>query len=147
MTSVRGAVGVLAAALLGGCIHDDRPQRDRGAAGLIENTQTIKAPEKDRCAGTRGSGAGKRCEEARYLAEIYVRKLDVGTDVCLEGGFGDEPGGACLARGGVVDTRTNEVLLEIRGAKPDSRWFKKEQNQYWFEEGALVDLYLADHGY
>ena len=93
------------------------------------------------------TGAGKRCDEAKYLAEIYVRKLDVGTDVCLEGGFGDEPGGACLARGGVVDTRTNEVLLEVRGAKPDSRWFKKEQNQYWFEEGALVDLYLADHGY
>ena len=136
------------AALLGcSCLHDDRAQRDRGAGGLVENTQTIKAPLKGRCSGLKGSGAGKRCDEAKYLGEIYVRKLDVGTDVCLEGGFGDEPGGACLARAAVVDTRTNEVLVEIRGAKPDSRWFAKEQNQYWFEEGALVELYLADHGY
>lgn len=144
---MRRGLGVLSAMVLGGCLHDERPQRDRGAAGLVENTQTIAAPLKDRCAAKVGSGAGKRCDEAKYLGEIYVRKLDVGTDVCLEGGFGDEPTGACLARGGVSDTRTNEVLIEIRGAKPDSRWFKKEQNQYWFEEGALVDLYLADHGY
>ena len=135
--------GLLCAIALAGCIHDERPQRDRGAAGILENTQTIKAPDKDRCEKT----GSKRCHEAKYLGEIYVRGLSVGNDVCLEGGFGDEPGGACLARGGVSDTRPNEVLLEVRGAKPDSRWFKKEQNQYWFEEGALVDLYLADHGY
>ncbi len=130
-----------------GCIKDTRAQRDRGAASLIENVETIKAPLKHRCAALGQGGAGKRCEEAKYLAEIYVRKLDVGTDVCLEGGFGDEPGGACLCRAQVADTRTGEVLLEVREAKPDSRWFHKEQNQYWFEEGALVDLYLNDHGY
>ena len=130
-----------------GCIRDTRPQRDRGAAGLIENTETIKGPLKHRCAGLGNGAASKRCEEARYLGQIYVRKLDVGTDVCLEGGFGDEPGGACLARAQVADSRPGEVLLEVRGAKPDSRWFHKDQNQYWFEETALVDLYLADHGY
>lgn len=130
-----------------GCIRDTRPQRDRGAGGLSENTQTIKGPLKHRCEGLAKTGAGKRCDEAKYLGEIYVRKLDVGTDVCLEGGFGDEPGGTCLARAQVADTRTGEVLLEVRGAKPDSRWFHKDQNQFWFEETALVDLYLADHGY
>jgi hypothetical protein len=130
-----------------GCIRDTRPQRDRGAAGIVENTEVIKAPLKERCAGLGKGAAAKRCEEAKYLGEIYVRKLDVGTDVCIEGGFGDEPGGACLARAQVSDTRPNEVLLEVRGAKPDSRWFHKELNQFWFEEGALVDLYLADHGY
>ena len=130
-----------------GCIKDNRPQRDRGAAGIMENTEIIRGPAKHRCSGLGKGGAGKRCEEAKYLAEIYVRKLDVGTDVCLEGGFGDEPGGACLARASVADARPGEVLLEVRGAKPDSRWFHKEQNQFWFEEAALVDLYLADHGY
>ncbi len=130
-----------------GCIRDNRVQRDRGAAGLMENTEVIRAPLKHRCAALGKGGAGKRCEEAKYLGEIYVRKLDVGTDVCLEGGFGDEPGGSCLARAQVADARPGEVLLEVRGAKPDSRWFHKEQNQFWFEEAALVDLYLADHGY
>lgn len=141
----QAALVVLLASL--GCIRDTRASRDRGAAGLVENVETIRGPLKSRCAALGSSGAGKRCEEARYLAQLYVRKLDVGTDVCLEGGFGDEPGGACLARAQVADTRTNEVLLEVRGAKPDSRWFSREQNQFWFEESALVDLYLADHGY
>ena len=81
------------------------------------------------------------------LPSLNTRLQAPGTDVCLEGGFGDEPGGACLCRAQVADTRTGEVLLEVREAKPDSRWFHKEQNQYWFEEGALVDLYLNDHGY
>lgn len=130
-----------------GCIRDTRVQRDRGGDGLMENTEIIKGPLKHRCVALGKGGAGKRCEEARYLGEIYVRKLDVGTDVCLEGGFGDEPNGACLARAQVADSRPGEVLLEVRGAKPDSRWFHKDQNQYWFEEAALVDLYLADHGY
>ncbi len=137
---------VLAISCLG-CIRDTRPQRDRGAAGLIENTETIKGPLKHRCESLGKGQASKRCEEAKYLAEIYVRKLDVGTDVCLEGGFGDEVTGACLSRAQVADVRPNEVLLEVRGAKPDSRWFHRDQNQYWFEEAALVDLYLADHGY
>jgi hypothetical protein len=39
------------------------------------------------------------------------------------------------------------VLLEVRQAKPESKWFQNEQHQFWFEEGALLDLYLADHGY
>ncbi len=137
---------VLGACALG-CIHDTRAQRDRGAGGLMENTEVVHGPPKHRCSALGKGGAGKRCEEARYLGEIYVRKLDVGTDVCLEGGFGDEPGGACLARAQVGDTRPGQVLLDVRGAKPDSSWFGKEQNQIWFEETALVDLYLADHGY
>ena len=143
---MRVALAVLCLASTG-CLRDTRPQRDRGAAGISENTETIKGPLKHRCASLGQTGAGKRCDEAKYLGEIYVRKLDVGTDVCLEGGFGDEPNGACLARAQVADTRTGEVLLEVRGAKPDSRWFHKDQNQFWFEESALVDLYLADHGY
>lgn len=130
-----------------GCIKDTRTPRDRGAAGLFENIETVHGPLKSRCDALGKGGAGKRCEEARYLGENYVRQLDVGRDVCLEGGFGDEPGGACLARAQVSDSRPGEVLLEVRGAKPDSRWFHKEQHQFWFEETALVDLYLADRGY
>ena len=46
-----------------------------------------------------------------------------------------------------ADVATGMVLLEVREAKPDSRWFHRESNQFWFEEGALVDLYLQEHGY
>jgi hypothetical protein len=78
-----------------------------------------------------------------------VRKLSTGDQVCIQGGFGDSdtPGAACLARAAVVDAQRDGLLLEVRDAKPDSKWFNKIQNEFWFEEGALVDLYLADHGY
>jgi hypothetical protein len=128
------------------CLTDSRASRDRGAGGF-DNVPTIPAPEKKRC-DQYGKGAARgRCDEAKYLAENYVKNLSPGDGVCLEGGFGEEPGGACLARASVADTATGKLLIELRQARPDSRWVQKESNQYWFEEGALVDLYLAEHGY
>lgn len=122
--------------------------RDRGASDMVGRAQLYKAPTESRCAKFKPGGApAQQCAEAKYLGEIYVRKLSSGDEVCIEGGFGDSPGGACLARAAVVDTATNRVLLEVRQARPESKWFNQEQHQYWFEEGALVDLYIADHGY
>ena len=57
----------------------------------------------------------------------------------------DEPGGACLARASVADVSVGKVLVELRDARPNSRWASKESNQFWFEEGALIDLYLAEN--
>jgi hypothetical protein len=130
------------------CITDTRVSRDRGAGGFFENVPLVEAPAKKRCEtyGPKGTGRG-RCDEAKYLAEIYVKKLSTGDMICLEGGFGDEPGAGCQARAAIADTATGKVLVEMKDARPDSRWFQKETNQYWFEEGALVDLYLAEHGY
>lgn len=132
---------------MAGCLSDNRASRDRGAAGLFENTETVHAPLQSRCKKLGSGAAGKRCDEAKYLAEIYVRKLSSGDQVCLDGGFGDEPGGACRARASVQDVAPQGLLLELRNPKPDSKWFNKDANQIWFEEGALVDLYLQDHGY
>jgi hypothetical protein len=131
---------------LAGCA--ERASRQRGATGLLENVPVYPAPAATRCAKfKKGGAAGNACEEARYLGQIFVHKLSSGDEVCLEGGFGDRPTAACLARAAVVDTGTDKVMLEVREAKPDSRWFQKESNEFWFEEGALVDLYLVDHGY
>ena len=122
--------------------------RERGGSGLIGGAEVYRAPETERCAQFKAGGArSQQCNEAKYLGTEYVRRLSTGDEVCLEGGFGDVAGGACLARAAVVDTATNRVLLEIRQARPDSKWYSHEQTQYWFEEGALVDLYVADHGY
>lgn len=123
-------------------------QRDRGSAGLFERATTVAAPQADRCQRfKRTSNAGKACDEALYLAQVFVKKLSTGDQVCLDGEFGERVTGACLARAAVADTASDKVLLEVREAKPDSAWFGKEQTQLWFEEGALVDLYLKDHGY
>lgn len=134
-------------ACLTACLTDSRASRDRGAAGLFENVALVEAPKAKRC-DKYGKGAARgRCDEAKYLAEVYVRKLSTGDMVCLEGGFGEEPGGGCLARAAIADTATGKLLVELKEARPNSRWASKESNQYWFEEGALVDLYLVENGY
>lgn len=111
------------------------------------NAPTYESPEVDRCAGHGQSAARPGCDDARYLATEYTRRLSVGDEICIEGGYGAEPGPACKARAAVVDTGTNRVKLEIRGTRPDSKWFNAEMRHAWFEEGALVDLYLAERGY
>lgn len=129
------------------CITDTRASRDRGAGGLFENVPLVATPEKQRCEQYGKGAARGRCDEAKCLAEVYLKKLSTGDMVCLEGGFGEDPGAACLARAAVADTATGKLLLELKDARPDSRWAQKESNQYWFEDGALIDLYLAENGY
>ena len=127
-----------------GCIST----RDRGVEDWSHRAASYPAPKEQRCAKYKAGGApAANCAESKYLAEIYVRRLASGDEICLEGGFGDEPTGACLSRAAIVDTATNRVLVEIRQSKPESKWFSHEQSQFWFEEGALVDLYIAEHGY
>jgi hypothetical protein len=114
---------------------------------LTGTVPLIKAPAKDRCKSLGKSGTRPGCDDARYLGTLYTRRLSVGDEVCLESGYGDEVGPACKARAAVIDTATDRVKLEIRNAKPDSRWFNSEGRHAWYEEGALVDLYLAERGY
>jgi len=107
----------------------------------------VRAPRIDRCVQHGSSSVRGNCDEARYLGTEYTRRLSVGDEVCLEGGYGDEPGSTCLARAAVIDTAPNQVKLEVRTARPDSRWYNAEMRHAWYEEGALVDLYLAERGY
>jgi hypothetical protein len=132
-------------ALVGCSAATNRATRDRGHG--IDNVPTYEAPPKDRCQGMGDGSLKARCDEAKFLAQGYVKKLAVGDEVCLEGGFGEPPAAACMARARVEDVHSERVLLDMKNARPDSRWFGKESHQFWFAEGALVDLYLAEHGY
>lgn len=114
---------------------------------LYATIPVIKAPEKNRCVTHGKSSVRASCDEALYLGTEYTRRLSVGDEVCLEGGYGEEVGSACKARAAIIDTAPNQVKLEVRGAKPDSRWFNAEMRHAWYEEGALVDLYLSERGY
>ncbi|MEW5737543.1 MAG: hypothetical protein AB1938_01390 [Myxococcota bacterium] len=149
MTELKRLVVVLVGGMVvSACVTEERSTRVRGASGFMENVPEYPAPAVDRCAKfKKGGGPAAACEEARFLGENYVRRLSPGDQVCLEGGFGEAPTRACLSRGAVVDVATNRILIEVREARPDSKWFRKEQSQFWFQEGALVDLYLADAGY
>jgi hypothetical protein len=134
-------------ALSAACLHDERPATERGAANLFENTETIPAPTTDRCETHKRSSLRQPCDDAKYLAQKYVRAMSVGDQVCLEGGFGDPPAAACLARANVGDATSTRILLHVVDTQPSSRWYKYVGTEVWFMEGALVDLYLAERGY
>lgn len=133
---------------LTGCaaIGTQRDPRDEDPL-FGSNVPVVPAPKQNRCAAHGKSSLRSSCEDALYLGTEYTRRLSVGDEVCIEDGYGDEPGPACKARAAVIDTGTNRVKLEIRGTKPDSRFFNSEMRHAWYEEGALVDLYLAERGY
>ncbi|RKH68246.1 hypothetical protein [Corallococcus aberystwythensis] len=140
--------GLLALVTVAGCKSVGPYQRDpNDEDALSSNVPVIRSPAQDRCAALGKASVRGGCDDALYLASEYTRRLSVGDEVCLEGGFGEEPGAACKARAAVIDTGTNRVKLEVRSARPDSRWFKSEMRHAWYEEGALVDLYLAERGY
>lgn len=141
------AVGAMVLAATGCALRNNAPSRERSGASLFERAPEIAGPVQDRCEKLKGTGAEAGCSDAKYLAQTYVRRLSQTDEICLEGGFGEEPGGSCLARAFVADAGTGKVLVEIRAAKPESRWFNHMQHQLWFTEAALVDLYLAERGY
>lgn len=148
-TSLRPGTLALVSLLVAsaGCFRDNRVQRDDKNANPFSEVPKVLAPATDRCAQHGKSSARASCDEARYLGQNYVRALSVGDEVCLEGGFGESAGGACLARAAVADAGSGELLIEVRDAQPTSRWHNHVMNQVWYEEGALVDLYLAERGY
>lgn len=140
------AAAVLAT-VAAGCVKQGRGQTARGAAGIFENTEEVKAPLQNRCEKLGKSSVRGSCDEALYLGQRYVRGLHAGDSVCLEQVFGEEPGGACLARARVADVGNEQLLIDIKDAQPNSRWYSRVSSEIWFDEGALVDLYLGERGY
>ncbi len=141
-------LGALLLLAVAGCVRDTRPPQERGASGTFSRVQEIQGPQVDRCQkGLESGGSKPGCRDAKYLAQMYVRGLGTTDEVCLEGGFGQPDPPTCLARAFVADAAVGKLLLEIRAAQPQSRWYNQVQHQLWFTETALIDLYLAERGY
>lgn len=121
--------------------------RDRGAGSMFSGAPEVPAPLVDRCEQYRTTTREPFCRDARYLGEAWARSLSPGDQVCMEGGVGEEVSSSCAARASVADVGTNRVLIEIRSARPDSRFVNDVQKQAWYAEGALVDLFLAEQGW
>ncbi len=121
--------------------------RDRGAGTFFSGAPEIRGPEVDRCERYRKTTRDQFCQDAKYLGQSWARSLSPGDEVCLEGGVGEEVGASCSARASVADVGTNRVLIEIRSARPDSRFVDDVQKQAWYAEDALVDLFLAEQGW
>jgi hypothetical protein len=133
--------------LFAACQSDQRATRERGALNVWDGPPIIKSPQIPRCRQKPSGAPRKNCEEAEFLAVTFVRRLAALDPLCVQGGIKAPPTSACQTRANVVDVGNNKLLVEILEARADSKWFQKEGSQFWFEEGALVDLILEEDGY
>ena len=107
----------------------------------------IEKPETDRCLKYKSDPSlADPCKKARIEAVRFVQSLDTNTEVCLENTFG-EPMLDCYARGVVMDPTPHATVISVTTV--DTARAKNFRNiEYvWFDNEALVDLYLAEHGY
>jgi len=112
------------------------------------DSSSIKAPKKDRCESYKSAATTySQCEQFKTEAVEYLRKLSTSDTVCLEEGFGEEPGPNCKARGTIVDGDERGYLIRLNDPTSDSKWKDYQDKRVYFENGALVDIYLRERGY
>jgi hypothetical protein len=130
---------------LAGCSHIANAFIDTsGKAG--RSVEWVEAPKVDRCRALKDPDRRADCEDKRQNALVFVRKLAVDDQVCLEGNsLLDGVTHFCKVRAFVADASPRNVKLEIRDAPPTSRY--RPMEDYWFAEEALADLYLKSLGF
>lgn len=110
--------------------------------------ETVPAPKADRCDKFKGADSMfHRCEEFKQQATNYLHGLNTGDTVCMEGGFGEEMSDKCKARAQVVDADNHGLLVQMREPQLDSHWKNYDGKRIFFENGALIDLYLKESGF
>ena len=75
------------------------------------------------------------------------RSLSVGDTVCMENTLGEEMTAECKARGVIVDGDAHGFLIEFRDPSTTSKWKDEQGKRVYFENGALIDIYLRERGY
>ncbi|MBS2032039.1 MAG: hypothetical protein JST54_29340 [Deltaproteobacteria bacterium] len=139
------AVGLLAFALLG-C-----PSHEHNGAFMHQidvDSTSVKAPKQDRCEAYKSAATTySQCQQFKSDAVTYLRKLSPNDSVCLEEGFGEEPGPTCKARGTIVDADEHGMLIRVNDPMLQSKWKDYQDKRVYFENGALIDLYLRERGY
>lgn len=108
--------------------------------------EAIHGPPVDRC--THAPVAERdRCDQMKADARKYIAGLNVNDNVCLEGGFGDDPGPSCKARGRIADGNNQGFLFTVYDPASGSHWQSYADRKVWVDNEALVDQYLVDRGY
>ncbi len=133
------ALGLAGCNALAGAFVDTSGKAGRGVP-------RVEAPKSDRCRAQADSDRRADCQEKRDSALVFVRRLGVGDQVCLEGNpLLDGVTHRCQVRASVADAAPGGVKLEVRDAPPASRY--RPMDDYWFAEDALADLYLKSLGF
>ncbi len=105
------------------------------------------APELgDRCARTADLMAQKGCERARDKAHAQLRALSQGDQLCLEPIL-DADMANCRARARIEEQDPTAMELHFVEVDPNSSWAPKSSRTLWYENTALIDLYLQEKGF
>jgi hypothetical protein len=114
----------------------------------VDDRRVVAAPKVDRCEAFKGAATTfAQCQDFKQQAVNYLHKLSTGDAMCVENGFGEEPREGCKARAFIIDADNHGFTTEIRYPALDSKWKDANQQKIYFENGALVDLYLRERGY
>lgn len=113
-----------------------------------DTTRIVAAPKLDRCDAFKGARTTfTQCQEFKQQAIDYIHKLNTGDAICVENGMGEEPREGCKARAYIIDADNHGFTTEIRYPTLDSKWKDANQQRVYFENGALIDLFLRERGY
>jgi len=130
---------LLAALLLSGCAMLMHPTEDG-------HSHQVGPPKVDRCAAQPTPQAQADCSELRDETLVFVRKLFVDEQVCIDAVQPlQDDSRSCQVRAFVEGVSPESVQLEVRAAPPESRYHPMEE--WWFHEKALVDINLRAKGF
>jgi hypothetical protein len=136
---IRGALLVLAMSTA--CHEGANTVRPQDAA-----SEKVMGPKIDRCAVVTGADRDK-CNQMKAEARKYISGLNVNDNFCVEGGFGEEPGPECKARGQIIDGDTEGFLVKIHDPVAGSHWQGYADKNIWIANEALIDQYVVDRGF
>ena len=136
---LRASLVVLA--LAAGCHEGANTVRPQDAA-----SEKVMGPKLDRCNNVKG-GERDRCNQMKAEARKYISGLNVNDNFCVEGGFGEDPGPGCKARGQIIDGDTEGFLVKIHDPVAGSHWQSYSDKNIWMANEALIDQYIVDRGY
>ena len=100
----------------------------------------------DRCRHWSQALALAGCRRFQEKAQRRIGALTTGDMLCLEPMLGDDQTN-CRARAEVVDQDRSSTKLQFLEVDPTSSWTSRADQAPWFENAALVDLYLQAKGF
>jgi hypothetical protein len=105
------------------------------------------APEVgDRCTHAADLLQQKGCGRERDKAYAYLRAKNQGDQLCLEPILGDDLTN-CRARSTIDEQDPTAMQLHLIDIDPNSSWAPKAGQRIWFENTALIDLFLQEKGF
>jgi hypothetical protein len=141
-------IRILVASVVGLCACASHAESGIASRADDLGGEEVHAPKQNACEKYRSPQTTyQQCQGFRATAREYLQHLNTGDMICLENGFGDEIGPNCKARGAVVDADSHGFLIQVRDPALDSKWHADQGQRIYFENGALVDIYLRDRGY